>query len=155
MLNEKWNHEGQPGGSCDFWVNMASKQENIGFLSHISSIYSTPLCRYRVQTYTPEPRWHTSYTDGLVWAVRLCQAVAGQLCVQNITQTCLFAKCTTPVQYISSPSPVENIPRSGSAVLLDKNDPVCFSIVQKWCYQMHEFQIKCNVVSRYLEMYWI
>ena len=26
--------------------------------------------------------------------------VAGQLCVQNVTHACLFAKCTTPVQYI-------------------------------------------------------
>ena len=26
--------------------------------------------------------------------------VAGHSCVQNVTQACLFAKCTTPVQYI-------------------------------------------------------
>ena len=42
-------------------------------LSHISSIYSTPRCRCRAQTYTPEPRCHTSYTGELEyqWAVRL------------------------------------------------------------------------------------
>ena len=52
-------------------VNMASKQAKSEFLSHISSIHSTPRCRCRAQTYTPKPRCHTSETGGLVLAVRL------------------------------------------------------------------------------------
>ena len=54
---EKWNHERLPGRSCDFCVNMASKQVTIQFFSHISSIFSTPRCR--AQTYTPNTRYIT------------------------------------------------------------------------------------------------
>ena len=69
MKNEIMN--GNQGDHVTFFVNMASKQAKIEFLSHSSSIYSTPRCRCHAQTYTAEPRWHTSYTGGLVWAVRL------------------------------------------------------------------------------------
>ena len=58
-------------GNQGFCVNMASKQAKIEFLSHISSLYSTPRCRCCAQTYTPKPRCHTSDTGGLIWAVRL------------------------------------------------------------------------------------
>ena len=53
---------------CEHGVE--SKQR-LSFLSHISSIYSTPRCRCRAQTYTPKPLYLTSETGGLVWAVRL------------------------------------------------------------------------------------
>ena len=83
------------------------------------------------QTYTPEPRCHTSYTGGLVWAVRLwiscCGATMCSKCLACMPVCKMYNPCTIHL----TPQPCGKPPRSGSAVLLDKNDPVCFSILQK------------------------
>ena len=128
---EKWNHERQPGWSCDFCVIMASKQAKIEFLSHISSIYSTPRCRCRAQTYTPEPRCHTPCTGGLVWAVRLWISCRGATMCLKCHACMPVCKMFNPCTIHLTPQPCEKPPRSGSAMLLDKNDSVCFSILQK------------------------
>ena len=60
--------------------------------------------------------------------------VAGQLFIQNGMHACLFIKCTTHL----NPSPVDNLLRSGLAVLPDNNDPTCFKM-----YKNH-FNIDMN-----------
>ena len=112
-------------------VIMASRQANIEFLSHISSIYLTPRCRCRAQTYTPEPRCHTSYTGGLVWAVRLWISCRGATMCSKCHACMPVCKMYNPCTKHLTPQPCGKPPRSGSAVLLNKNDPVCFSIPQK------------------------
>ena len=58
--------------------------------------------------------------------------VAGQLCVQNVTHACLLEKNVQPMSIHLKPHQPRGKPfRSGSAVLLDKNNPVYFSILQK------------------------
>ena len=109
----------------------ASMQAKIEFLSHISSIYLAPRCRCRAQTYTPEPRCHTSYTGGLVWAARLWISCHGATMCSKCHACMPVCKMYNPCTKHLTPQPCGNPPRSGSAVLLDKNDPVCFSISQK------------------------
>ena len=56
--------------------------------------------------------------------------VAGQLCVPNVTHASLFTNVQPLYNTFISPA-IWKSPRSRSAVLLDKNDPVCFSVLQK------------------------
>ena len=95
------------------------------------SIYSTPRCRCPAQTYTPEPRCHTSYTGGLVWAVRLWISCRGATMCSKCHACMPVCKMYNPCTIHLTPQPCGKPPRSGSAVLLDKNDLVCFSILQK------------------------
>ena len=127
----KWNHERQPGWSCDFCVIMASKQSKIEF-----SRTFHPFIKHHdadaVHRRTPRSLDVTVLTHAGWYGLSGFEIpVAGQLCVPNVTHACLFAKCATPLQYLA-PQPCGKQPRSGSAVLLDKNHPVCFSVLQKW-----------------------
>ena len=47
------------------------------FLSHISSIYSTPRCRYHAQTYNPENRCPTSKEEAW-WSSEVCVNMAAK-----------------------------------------------------------------------------
>ena len=74
---------------CDHGVEASKDWVFVAHFIH----FSTPRCRYRAQTYTPEPRCHTSYTGGLVRAVKLRISGRGptvfklshiQACLQNV-----------------------------------------------------------------------
>ena len=112
---------------CDHGVDASTDW----VLSHISSIYSTPRCQCRAQTYTPEPWCHTSYTGGLVWAARLWISCHGATMCSKCRACMPVCKMYNPCTKHLTPQPCGKPPRSGSAVLLGKNDPVCFSISQK------------------------
>ena len=107
-------------------VIMATMQAKIEFLSHLSSIYLTPRYRCRAQTYTPEPRCHTSYTGGLVWAVRLWISCRGATMCSKCHACMPVCKMYNPCTKHLTPQPCGKPPMSGSAVLLDKNDPSMF-----------------------------
>ena len=111
MKNEIMN--GNQGWSCDFCVIMASKQAKIEFLSHISSIYSTPRCRCPAQTYTPEPRCHTSYTGGLVWAVRLWISCRGATMCSKCHACMPVCKMYNPCTIHFTPQPCGKPPGLG------------------------------------------
>ena len=111
--------------------NQGLKQAKIEFLSHISSISSTLRCRCRAQTYTLETRCHTSNTGGLVWAGRLWISCGGATMCSKCHACMPVCKMYNSCTIYLTPQPCGKPPRSGSAVLLDKNDPVCFSILQK------------------------
>ena len=62
-------------------------------------------------------------------------SVAGQLFILNVTHTCLFVN----VHHVSSPSSVEYLSMSGSAMLLDKNDPARNN-TQHSAVSLHKFE---------------
>ena len=118
--------------TCDICVNMASKQAKIEFLSHISTIYSTPRCRAQWQTYPEAPTSHLlNRRVGIHGLSGFEFAVVGQLCTQNWCHACMpVYKCTYPCTTHSKPQASGKPNRCGS-VLLDRKDPTCFSILQK------------------------
>ena len=127
MKNEIMNgNQGDHVTLCDHGVE-ASKD---WVLSHISSIFQhhDADAVHRRTLRSPDVTLLTQ--AGWYGLSGFEVPVAGQLRVQNLTYACLFAKCTACTIHFT-PQPCEKPPRSGSAVLLDKNGPVCFSILQK------------------------
>ena len=111
-------------------VNMASKQAKIEFLSHISSIHSTPRCRCLAQTYTLKPRCHTSETGGLVLVVRLWilgrRATMYSKCYTCMLLCKMYNTCKTPAPWKSSQVWVN------SALTRRTTWLACFSNLQKY-----------------------
>ena len=105
-------------------VNMASKKANIEILSHIS-IYSTPRCRCRAQTYTPEPRCHTSYTCGLVWVVRLWIYGRG-------STMCSKCHACMPVWKMDNPCAIHLKPQPYGKPDSTKTAPTRETLIQIW-----------------------
>ena len=71
------------------------------FVAHFIHLFNTEMPMPCTDIpYTRKPRCYNSYTGGLVWLSGFEFPVAGHLCVQSVMHACLFAKCTTRVQYI-------------------------------------------------------
>ena len=106
---------------------MASKQAKIEFLSHISTIYSTPRCRAQWQTCPEAPTSHFLNRRVGIHALSGFEfAVVGQLCTQNWCHACMpVYKCTFPCTTHSKPQASGKPNRCGS-VLLDRKDPTFF-----------------------------
>ena len=123
---------------------MASSKQRLEFLSHISSIFSTQWCRCRAQTYTSEPRCHTSYTGGLAWAVRLWISGRRPIMCSKCHVCMPVCKIYNPCTIHLTPQPCGKPPRSGSAVLLDKNAECNIINYTKknnifYCFDRHHF----------------
>ena len=129
LKNEIMN--GNQGDHVTFVWSWRRSKQRLSFCRTFHPFCSTPRCRCPAQTYTPEPRCHTSYTGGLIWAVRLWITCHGATMCSKCHAYMPVRKMYNPCKIHLTPQPCGKPPRSGSAVLPDKNDPVCFSILQK------------------------
>ena len=83
-----------PAWSCDFCVNMTSKQAKFEFLPHNIQHYDANAV-HRRKLRSPGHRHHVTLINR--WVSMCCQAlifVASQLSIQNVTHARLFAKYT-------------------------------------------------------------